>query len=336
MMAVFDGQALRDDIVARMLGSDADLETSRYLDRLVELATLEEAEHQFLIDPFDRSVALVMQLFQSSDLDPWDVDLSSFLEMFNERIKESENIDLPTCGRLVRMAWCILRGQASTLLERQERAFDFEEEEVWDFDGGWESEFDDADYNFSLGVLTGAADEALPQMFEGRIHRDESRPVTLGELLMGLQDAGRLAAEQRLREEIAKERREANARARERFSGSLHIEDLEGDLQRTWESLKTRSRGTGKPIGLGDLVEDIASKSVESGMTNEEADAEAQVTALVSALFLTNRGYVDLKQEKGRNGKITLEDLWTGDEDFATLSQKLHPKPMLAEAITDV
>ena len=336
MMAVFDGQALRDDIVARMLGSDADLETSRYLDRLVELATLEEAEHQFLIDPFDRSVALVMQLFQSSDLDPWDVDLSSFLEMFNERIKESENIDLPTCGRLVRMAWCILRGQASTLLERQEHAFDFEEEEVWDFDGGWESEFDDADYNFSLGVLTGAADEALPQMFEGRIHRDESRPVTLGELLMGLQDAGRLAAEQRLREEIAKERREANTRARERFSGSLHIEDLEGDLQRTWESLKTRSRGTGKPIGLEDLVEDIASKSVESGMTNEEADAEAQVTALVSALFLTNRGYVDLNQEKGRNGKITLKDLWTGDQDFSTLSQKLHPKPTIAEVITDV
>ncbi|RZD50622.1 MAG: hypothetical protein CXT65_01585 [Methanobacteriota archaeon] len=336
MMAVFDGQTMRDDIVARMLGSDTDLETSRYLDRLVELATLEEAEHQFLIDPFDRSVALVLQLFQSSDLDPWDVDLSSFLEMFNERIKESENIDLPTCGRLVRMAWCILRGQASTLLERQEHAFDFEEEEVWDFDGGWESEFDDADYNFSLGVLTGAADEALPQMFEGRIHRDESRPVTLGELLMGLQDAGRLAAEQRLREEIAKERREANARAMERFSGSLHIEDLEGDLQRTWESLKTRSRGTGKPIGLGDLVEDISSKSVESGIPKEEAEAEAQVTALVSALFLTNRGYVDLKQENGRNGKITLKDLWTEDEDFSTLSQKLHPKSMTAEAIADV
>jgi len=327
---------MRDDIVARMLGSDTDLETSRYLDRLVELATLEEAEHQFLIDPFDRSVALVLQLFQSSDLDPWDVDLSSFLEMFNERIKESENIDLPTCGRLVRMAWCILRGQASTLLERQENAFDFEEEEVWDFDGGWESEFDDADYNFSLGVLTGAADEALPQMFEGRIHRDESRPVTLGELLMGLQSAGRLAAEQRLREEIAKERREANTRARERFSGSLHIEDLEGDLQRTWESLKKRSRGAGKPISLEDLVEDISSKSVESGISEEEAEAEAQVTALVSALFLTNRGYVDLNQENGRNGKITLKDLWTEDEDFSTLSQKLHPMPMVAEAVTDV
>ncbi|MEE2606267.1 MAG: hypothetical protein VX402_00370 [Candidatus Thermoplasmatota archaeon] len=335
-MAVFDGKALRDDIVETMLGGETDLETSRYLDRLVELATLEQAEHQFLIDPFDRSVALVLQLFQSSDLDPWDVDLSSFLVMFNERIKESENIDLPTCGRLVRMTWCILRGQASTLLERQERAFDFEEEEVWEFDGGWESEFDDADYNFSVGVMSGAADEALPQMFEGRIHRDESRPVTLGELLLGLKDAGRLAAEQRLREEIAKERREANARARERFSGSLHVEDLEGDLQRTWESLKARSKGAEKPIVLQDLVHDISSKSIESGIDKEEAEAEAQVTALVSALFLTNRGYVDLKQEKGRNGKITLKDLWAKEDDFSVLSQKLHPNTMTMEVVTDV
>ncbi len=68
-MAVFDGKALRDDIVETMLGGETDLETSMYLDRLVELATLEQAEHQFLIDPFDRSVALVLQRFQSSALD---------------------------------------------------------------------------------------------------------------------------------------------------------------------------------------------------------------------------------------------------------------------------
>ena len=69
------------------------------------------------------------------------------------------------------------------------------------------------------GVLSGAADEALPSIFEGRIHRDQGRPVTLGELLMGLQSAGKLAEEQRLRETIAKERREANEKARARFSG---------------------------------------------------------------------------------------------------------------------
>ena len=87
---------------------------------------------------------------------------------------------------------------------------------------------------------------------------------------------------------------------------------------------------------MQDLVHDISSKSMESGIDKEEAEAEAQVTALVSALFLTNRGYVDLKQEKGRNGKITLKDLWTKEDDFSLLSEKLHPKTMTMEAVKDV
>ena len=127
---------MRDDVVVRLLNGQTDLETSKFLDRLMELSTLEEAEHQYLIEPFDRSVALVFQMFQSSDLDPWDVDLSNFIQMFNQRILDAENIDLPSCGRLIRMAWSILRGQASTLLERQERALEFEEEDRWGMGSG--------------------------------------------------------------------------------------------------------------------------------------------------------------------------------------------------------
>ncbi len=321
---------MREDIVAKLLGGDIDLETSRYLDRLLELASLEEAEHQFLIDPFDRSVALVFQLFNSSDLDPWDVDLTIFLEMFNERIEKTDNIDLPTCGKLVRMAWSILRNQASSLIERQEKSLHYEEE-VWDFEGGWEAEFDEEDYNFSLGVLSGAADEKLPSMFEGRIHRDESRPVTLVELLMGLQSAGKLAEEQRLRETIAKERRESNERARSRFSGSLHVENLENDLKRTWNALKNNTNETSQSVELGDIVSTLNQTSLKSGMNEEEAKADAQVTALVSALFLTNRGYVDIHQEEGSDGKIVLENLWKDARDFSTLTKQLHPESILED-----
>ena len=324
-MAVLDGQAMRDDIVSRLLGGEPDLATSKYLDRISELAGMEEAEHQFLIDPFDRSVALVFQMFQSNDLDPWDVDLSSFLEMFSTRIESSENIDLPTCGRLIRMAWSILRNQASTLIEKQERAFDFDEEDTWDFEGGWETDFDDDDYNFSVGVLSGAADDVLPTIFEGRVHRDEGRPVTLGELLMGLQEAGRLAEEQRTRERIAKERRDALSTARERFKGSLHVEDLEGDLERTWYALRNRAISEDKSVGLQDVSEELMSMALDSGVERGEAKAEAQVTALVSALFLTNRGYTELSQEPGRNGKVTLVPLWDGEESFSELTAKLHP-----------
>ena len=329
-MSIFETD-MREDIVAKLLGGDIDLETSRYLDRLLELSALEEAEHQFLIDPFDRSVALVFQLFNSSDLDPWDVDLTSFLEMFNERIENAENIDLPTCGKLVRMAWSILKSQASSLIERQERSLDYEEE-VWDFEGGWETEFDDEDYNFSLGVLSGAADEALPSMFEGRIHRDESRPVTLVELLMGLQSASRLAEEQRLREKIAKERRESNDRARARFSGSLHVENLENDLKRTWNALRNNTTEKSQSVELSDIVSTLNRTSLQSGMNKEEAKAEAQVTALVSALFLTNRGYVDLSQEEGSDGKILLRNLWENANDFSILTKQLHPKSILGDA----
>ncbi len=324
-MAVLDGQAMRDDIVSRLLGGEPDLATSKYLDRISELASMEEAEHQFLIDPFDRSVALVFQMFQSNDLDPWDVDLSSFLEMFSTRIESSENIDLPTCGRLIRMAWSILRNQASTLIEKQERVFDFDEEDTWDFEGGWETDFDDDDYNFSVGVLSGAADDVLPTIFEGRVHRDEGRPVTLGELLMGLQEAGRLAEEQRTRERIAKERREALSTAREKFKGSLHVEDLEGDLERTWYALRNRAISDDKTVGLQDVSDELMSMALDSGVEHGEAKAEAQVTALVSALFLTNRGYTELSQEPGRNGKVTLVPLWDGDESFSELTAKLHP-----------
>ena len=322
---------MRDDVVLRLLEGEPDLQTSKFLDRLMELSTLEEAEHQFLVDPFDRSVALVFQMFQSSDLDPWDVDLSNFIEMFNDRIEKAENIDLPSCGRMIRMAWTILRGQANSLIDRQERSIEFEEDSEWDFEVGWEADFDDAEYNFSLGVMTGAADDALPSIFEGRIHREEGRPVTLGELLIGLQDASRIAEEQRTRERIAKERRDAQVRARNRFSGSLHVEDLEGDLKRTWEALKTRSSAS-ESTCLREVAAELNKISMVAGVEEKDAKTESQVTAFVSTLFLTNRGYISLNQEEGYNGRIVLEDLWRQSMNYDQLTQKLHPKSETMEA----
>jgi len=70
---------------------------------------------------------------------------------------------------------------------------------------------------------------------------------------------------------------------------------------------------------------------MEEGIPLEEAEAEAQVAALISALFLTNRGFVDLKQNSGRNGDITLRDLWDEEDDFTTLSLRLNPKPKIQE-----
>ena len=325
-MSLLETRDMQATIVKQLLGEqeDANLDKHRYIDRLVEIADLESAEHQSLAEPFDRSVALVFQMFNDATLDPWDVDLSVFLDLFTERINNSENIDLPTCGRLVRMAWSILRGQASSLIERQERSLIEEEiDDTWEFEESWESEFSDEDYNFSVGVLTGAADEVLPSMFEGRIHREEGRPVTLGELLMGLQAAGRLSEEQRMREQIAKERREANEKARARFGGSLHVENLEDDLKRTWDALRSRTISN-ESTDLSEIVDILRENSVRSGISREEAESEAQVTALVSSLFLTHRGYAEVSQDD--EGNIYLKNLHLDDDDFSTLTNRINPK----------
>jgi hypothetical protein len=230
------------------------------------------------------------------------------------------------------MAWSILRGQASSLLERQERSLiDEEVEETWDFEDSWESEFSDEDYNFSVGVLTGAASDVLPTMLEGRIHREEGRPVTLGELLMGLQAAGRLSEEQKMREEIAKERREANEKARARFGGSLHVENLEDDLKRTWDALRSRTLEEKESTNLSEIVEVLEKGSIDSGLSIEDAKSEAQVTALISSLFLTHRGYAEVSQDL--NGNISLKNLHLRDNDFSTLTNRLNPKVRLTERV---
>jgi hypothetical protein len=230
------------------------------------------------------------------------------------------------------MAWSILRGQASTLLERQERSLiDDDVEDTWDFEDSWETEFSDEDYNFSVGVLTGAASDVLPSMFEGRIHREEGRPVTLGELLMGLQAAGRLSEEQKIRDKIAKERREANEKARARFGGSLHVENLEDDLKRTWDALRSRTLEEKQSTDLKDIVEVLTQKSIDSGLSAEEAKSEAQVTALVSSLFLTHRGYAEVSQDS--EGKISLKNLHLNDDDFSDLTNRINPKVRHTEGV---
>jgi hypothetical protein len=148
---------------------------------------------------------------------------------------------------------------------------------------------------------------------------------------MGLQAAGRLSEEQKMREEIAKERREANEKARARFGGSLHVENLEDDLKRTWDALRSRTLEEKESTNLSEIVEVLEKGSIDSGLSIEDAKSEAQVTALISSLFLTHRGYAEVSQDL--NGNISLKNLHLRDDDFSTLTHRLNPKVRLTERV---
>jgi len=331
-MSLLDTDEMQSEIIRQLLGESegTDLEKNRYIDRLVELCDLEGAEHQSLIDPFDRSVALVFQMFNDTSLDPWDLDLEVFIQIFTKRIKDAEDIDLPTCGRLIRMAWRVLQGQASTLLERAERAGEEWEEDTWY--GGWETEFGDDEYNFSVGIISGASAASLPDLLDGRLKRDEGRKVTLAELLMGLQEAHEEADIRRIREagriKHAAEVKEWMANVTTR----MHKEDLEDDIRRCWEALRAAGP-EGEPVTLEQVSSQLTQHSLDEGWELKEAEDEGQIAGFVSALFLTHRGYSDLWQMEYPNGDIFLQDKWPNCSSFDDVSSEIGVGPRLADAV---
>ena len=109
-------------------------------------------------------------------------------------------MNLPACGRLIRMSWEVLNQQVIVLFD-QVQNMDQEEEWEDEIDFGWESDYDDQDFLFTTSILEGQADEILPSLFDERIRREEGRPVTLGELLSGHSKMAEDAEELKIREE---------------------------------------------------------------------------------------------------------------------------------------
>ena len=82
---------------------------------------------------------------------------------------------------------------------------------------------------------------------------------------------------------------------------------------------------------LNDIVDVLKENSVKSGISHEEAESEAQVTALVSSLFLTHRGYAEVSQDN--DGNISLKNLHLDDDNFATLTDRINPKSKISGSL---
>ena len=305
---------LRQDVIDQLLQSgDDDLEgISAYADRILMIAQTEEAEHQTLEDPFDRSVALVLSLVNSEGLDAWNIDLTSFLRQFTKRVKsQAKNLDLPACGRLIRMAWEVLHYQAAHLFDRIQYQ-DMEDEWDMDFEFGWEAEYDDHEFHFTNTVLQGGADDVLETLFDERVRRDEGRPVTLGELLSALKDAADDADALKLREK----NRVAHAIEVEEMisnvGGRMHNEDLDGDIERCWNALRQTTQDIGSSnVPLKSVIKTmIPILEATFGEVPEGYGDDARVSSFIAGLFLTHKGLASITQGNQIDDVIMIEDLW--------------------------
>jgi chromatin segregation and condensation protein Rec8/ScpA/Scc1 (kleisin family) len=314
---------LRQDVIDQLLASGEDShEAALFGDKIMTIAATEEAEHQTLIDPFDRSVALVLSLVREEGLDAWNIDLSSFLKVFTARVKsEAGSLDLPACGRLIRLSWEVLHQQAEDLFERVQFS---EEEEEWD-DGlgfGWEADYNDEDFFFTNSILQGSADEILPDLLENRVRRDEGRPVTLVELLSAFKDASDDAEMLRLREENRLVHEEELKEYLADVDGRMHNEDLEGDIKRCWQALRTSCLTAGQTkVPVLQVMNELKPILEQTfGSVPEGYDDEAKVASFIAGLFLTHRGFASITQDSVPDGEIFLEDSWPQIKTFEEIN----------------
>ncbi len=327
--SVLDKWFLRQDIINQLLESGEESEDAlKFAERIMPVVEAEESEYQSLDDPFDRSVALVLSLVKDQELNPWDIDLSTFLKVFTKRVRsESDKLNLPACGRLIRMAWEVLNQQAIVLFDRVQN---MDQEDDWEdeIDFGWESDYDDQDYLFTTSILEGDVEQLLPSLFDERIRRDEGRPVTLGELLSAFKDAAEDAEELKIREENRIAHQAELGDYLNNVGSRMHNEDLEGDIYRCWSALRKACQKSGSPkvkvIQVMAELNDIL--LAENGHIEQGYEEESKVASFIASLFLTHRGFALISQDEVPYGDIMLEDLWPGVSEFNDIKALIEDK----------
>ena len=336
--SVLDKWFLRQDIINQLLESGEESEDAlKFAERIMPVVEAEESEYQSLDDPFDRSVALVLSLVKDQELNPWDIDLSTFLKVFTKRVRsESNKLNLPACGRLIRMAWEVLNQQAIVLFDRVQN---MDQEDDWedDVDFGWESDYDDQDYLFTTSILEGDVQQLLPSLFDERIRRDEGRPVTLGELLSAFKDAAEDAEELKIREENRIAHQAELGDYLNNVGSRMHNEDLEGDIYRCWSALRSACQKSGsskvKVVQVMAELNDLL--LAENGHIEQGYQEESKVASFIASLFLTHRGFALISQDEVPYGDIMLEDLWPNVTGFKEIKEIIENKQQVHSNSSD-
>jgi segregation and condensation protein A len=245
-----------------------------------------EGSHVAFTDPFDRSIALAFELVLEQGMDPWHIDLVRFTALYLERVREGTEIDLITAGKLLHMAWSILKLQSEQVRLAAEPPPAPEPETLsWD-DMPLEA-VDDPDAAFTDRVLMPG--EGAP--IDEKVRHKGDRKVTLMELMDALEEARR---EAELRKAIveARESEKANRRAKRkgRAEDAAHKDDQEGDIAEVWERILGRN---GIPIPITDI---------------QAKTREDMVKTLVSILFLARDNRIHVWQQDFPYGMIFLQN----------------------------
>ena len=248
------------------------------------LAMVREIEHGRYIavrDPLEKSIAAAFELVFEAQLDPWAIDLGQFTKMYLDKVRQEGSVNFVTAGKLVFMAWSILKMQSDHILRTASPPEPAPAEEG---DLEFSPELEVVDFNEAV-----LAHDRLP--LHEAIRREGRRAVTLIELVEAFDEA-RIEAEAQLRLNALREA--ARGRMPANFREKVHGEDVSEDIGLTWQRI---TQFDGQPIPLHALT---------------TGDAWDVATVFMAVLFLAKMEKIKLWQKAVPSGEIFVRRLAAG------------------------
>lgn len=276
---------MKEEIISHILMQKEDAARKDKIEEYIEMAG---NSSMYLKDPFDRAIALTFDLVMEEQLDPWDIDLVSFSRLYLKRVKNSGLIDLITAGRIILMAWKVLKLQSDRVVSSLEEKE--EEEDEWGEIPDWYME--DDGYFYTRSVI-----ENGPPI-EEKIRRKGERKVTLIELINAFEEV-------RNEIKIKEKRRKSRLEQQEKFmenagkaaGENAHQENIEEEIKLILGRL---SKLNGRAMPITEICD----------MHNKEE----LVMTISSLLFLTREEKIIMWQEDFPYGMIYIKKVHHHEE----------------------
>ncbi len=255
------------------------------IDGYMELLTRVQGGYTFPPEArFESGIAALFDLVIEHSFNPWDIDLVRFSKAYLQRLRRLGTVDFISAGRLVLLAWSVLKLQSEVILDGAAPVNPPVEEflDSWDITPGIYQNPDDVDFTRQL------LSNEVPPLREA-LQREVVRPVTLLDLLDAFTEALTEAPGAAV---APKPPRRARMEA---IREKVHREDLEDDIEKTWSAIREVRQDV---VGFSQLC---------------NGDRWERATFFLSILFLAKLGWLEIWQEDFPWGEVYLRPLKEGE-----------------------
>lgn len=251
---------------------------------------LSKGAHVSVDHTFEKMLIIVFELVLTRKIDPWNIDLVSFGKEYLNRLKKEKDVNLISIGKVVFMAWGVLKEKTDITLED---AIRYREEE----DENYSRMMESMDLGFDpLNSIGGGSmgDSAQQAAIAEMIWREGERNATLLDVVEALREAQEEARIRKVIEENRQRLKEERDRAEKNLNvaDNSHKDDMEKDKAVTWARI---NKYNGHPIKFSQIC--------------DFGDRKDVISTLMSSVHLAHERKINIWQRQFPYGEIYIKNL---------------------------